>query len=391
MRTSLVLVLLVQACAHPLADVEAPAAAPATAPAGTAPRADLAIPAAPAGRPRVDPSLSAGTVPFGDIQLQLELGTWTVEDINVLLAEAHERFAEPGARIAYLMEQFVGTPFEFESQLAIPPAGTLRIRLASFGCTAFVIYMLAMTSARTFEDFADNVRQLRYLDSETRGVDSDPTTGNIFDFAYDIFVDAAARHGLARDVTAEVAGDAGLTTFSARFTARRRTPRYDREQRLIVPRLHNNEVVDAGMITLESFTDMDRSRIQTGDILLFSKIDPTKEVGDGLLVAHMGIAMNVDGEIYMMHATRDYVWRPTATADAPPTATGIYYGDDRRREQLGVTAATLWVADPEGQMIKIDGEPFHGYSPDELRPVHDYLLGAKFRGVMVMRPIGPPV
>jgi hypothetical protein len=63
--------------------------------------------------------------------------------------------------------------------------------------------------------------------------------------------------------------------------------------------------------------------------------------------------------------------------------TGVYYLDDQRREQFGVTMATTWA---EGQEIRIDGKPYHGYTANQLRPVTDYLEGARFAGVMVLRP-----
>lgn len=322
-------------------------------------------------------------------RLQLELGRWTVAGVDRLLAEAHERHAaDANARLAFVMERFLATPFGYESQLDLPPKGTMRVRLESFGCTGFVITMLAMSSARSFAEFTENLRRIRYLDSDRRGVDSDPATGNILDFAYDIFLDSAVGQGFARDITADIAGgDGALTTFRARFTARRRTVEYDVHRRLIVPKLHRDQVVAARMITTAAFARrVDRSRIRTGDILLFSRVDPRKPVGETLLIGHMGIAVKRGGEIYLIHATRDYVWRPDATRGSKPIRTGRYYLDDPRREQLGVGPATKWVDDPAGKMVMIRGRAYHGYSPTELRPVHDYMAGAHFRGVMILRP-----
>jgi hypothetical protein len=381
----------------PLAALLALGAACSTGDAATAAPPSTAADAAPAATPtpapdaapappRIDRSLSEGVVPFGDIELQLELGRWTVGDVDALLADAQARFPEPGARLAFLMEHFRGTAFEYESQSDIPPPGRLRVRLRSFGCTGFAIYMLAMTDAASFEELVHNLRKIRYWETETRGVDSDPATGNILDFAYEVFVDSAVRHGYAVDVTAEVAGGAPLTTFRTRFSARTRTEEYDKGRRRIVSKVHQGAVVEAKMISRATFRAMDRSTIKTGDILLFSRVDPGKPAGDELMVGHLAIAVNRGGEIYMMHATRDYVWRPDATAGSPKHATGHYYKNDPRREQLGVTMATTWVDDPAGRQMLLDGKPYYGYHPEELRPVHDYIVGAHIQGIMVLRP-----
>jgi hypothetical protein len=137
------------------------------------------------------------------------------------------------------------------------------------------------------------------------------------------------------------------------------------------------------------FARLDRSRIHTGDILLFTRVDPRQPTGEELLIGHAAVAIHLGGELYMMHATRDYVWRPTAGRDSPPIATGIYYGDPRR-EQLGVALATAWVADPRGQELRKDGVTYHGYHRTQLRAVHDYMAGARFHGVMVIRPMDRP-
>jgi hypothetical protein len=358
-------------------------------------RAEPPLPPMPRARPASTPTqekkpnlnISEGTIPLGDIRLRLELGKFTIQKLNDLLQESQQEGRDAPARVSFFMEQLKRIPFEYESQLPIPEKNVLRIRLASFGCTGFVIYLLALANASTFEEFAQNVRVLRYWQTETRGVDSDPTDGNIMDFAYNIFAVNAVERGFLKNVTQEVAGEYRLTTFKTRFTARRRTEEYDKENRLVVPKINHNKVVKAKMISDELFYYMDRSKIQTGDVFLFSRIDPEAPIGEELMVSHLGVALNVDGEIYLMHATRDYVWRPDATQDTPPSTTGIYYAQDPRREQLGVSIATVWVNDYEGRQIKIDDKLYFGYHQTKLRPLHNYMTGAKITGVMVLRPI----
>jgi hypothetical protein len=351
----------------------------APAPTTAAPLAEAAV------FKRVDENLSTGVVEFGDINLQLELGRWSVGAVNRLLDEAHLAKLDPSGRLAFLVDRFQGTAFEYESHLPIPPRDVLRVRLESFGCAGFTMYMLALSSAKNFEEFAHNLRAIRYRETEARGVDSDPTVGNIFDFAFSAYENAAER-GYVQDVTRAVAGGAALTAFRTRFLPRRRTAEYDPGKRLLVPKSHPGELVTVDMIGRKTFQTMDRSAIRTGDILLFSRVKPGAP-GDTLMVGHLGVAKNVDGEIYLTHATRDYLWNPEATADTPATGTGVFIEGDRRREQLGVAPATTWVSDPDGRKIKVKGKSYYGYHPTELRPLTDYIGGAHIEGIRVLRPL----
>src|SRR5262249_2183318 len=101
---------------------------------------------------------------------------------------------------------------------------------------------------------------------------------------------------------------------------------------------------------------------------------------------HMSVALNQGGEIYMVHASRDYLWRPTAKAGDPPLAAGVYY-QDARREQLGVSLATYGVKDKRGRSIRFHGKTYHGHAPELPRPVGDYLAGVRIQGIAVLRPI----
>jgi hypothetical protein len=368
------------------------AGAPPGAAAPGRPEAAPPAPPAPSAPPPLGPAMSTGTARLGALTLQLELGRWTVEALDRLIRDARAGHADPNERVAFLADHFRGTPFEYESLSPPPPAGTLRVRFDRFGCTGFVIAMLALNGARDFEELAGNLARIRYWRSAPgapAALDSDPASGNILDFAWEVFIDSAVGQGFATDVTAEVAHGAPLTPFRSRFTARRRAARHDPDERVVIPRVHPDRIVTAKMLAQPDLARMDRSRIRSGDVLLFTHVDPARPVGDELLIGHVAIALNVDGEIYMVHATRDYVWRPTAGRDSPPIATGIYYGDPRR-EQLGVALATAWTTDRRGQELRTGGDVYHGYDRGRLRPVHDYMAGAGFRGVMVLRPTNRP-
>jgi hypothetical protein len=155
---------------------------------------------------------------------------------------------------------------------------------------------------------------------------------------------------------------------------------------MVLPKLSPSRVQDLRMLSRKAFTRMDRSRIKSGDILLFSRIKPGAPARKQLMFEHATVALNQDGEIYMFHASRDYVWRPHAKPGDEPQASGVYYLKDPRREQLGVGTATYFVKDQRGRRMRLKGQIYHGYTPDRLRPVYDYLAGVRIQGVAVLRP-----
>lgn len=133
----------------------------------------------------------------------IDMGHWTSDSFQSMLHRA-QAIADPGKRIVFLVKQFLGTEFGFESLLAIPPKGKLRVRLSAFDCITFGHYILAMKDAGHFDVFIDNLAKLRYRDPETQGLDSDPEKGNIFDFTYNILLVNAVKRGILKNISADI-------------------------------------------------------------------------------------------------------------------------------------------------------------------------------------------
>jgi len=353
---------------------------------------DLRVPKPPAPPPRlrVDPKLSGGTAPFGDIKLKLELGSLTVGKVNELLRQAHQKHpTDAGQRVAFIVDNhLLGAAFEYESLSDALPAGTMRVRLQSFGCTSFVLYSLALGAARDFEEMAHNLRLIRYNDTLKKGVDNDAVKGNKLDFAYNMIVENAVAGGFLEEITAQVAGKTKTRLHRTRITPRRRIAEHDPRRRAIAPKLNVNKVVALRMISRANFALMDRGKIKTGDVIIYSRVDHDKP-GTKVMVGHLALALNVEGEIYMTHATRDYAFRPRATKKSAPHSTGVYYKDDPRFEQLGVSRAILPTTHAAGiNFVSVKGgvrRKYWGYSVGPLRPIHHYMRGANIRAVAFFR------
>ena len=343
----------------------------------------------------MDSALSSGVVPFGDIKLELELGGFTVGKVNALLRAAHKEHPDDAsARVAFIVDRhLLRAAFEYESISDALPAGTMRVRLSSFGCTSFVLYSLALGAARDFEELVHTLRQIRYQDTLTRGVDNHGVTGNKLDFAYNMIVARAVGLGLLEEITAEVAGKVPTRLYRTRITPRRRIAEHDPRRTKIQPKLNANKVVALRMISRANFAIMDRSKINSGDVIIYSRVDRGTPVGTKVMVGHLAMALKVDGEIYMTHATRDYVFRPRANKSSKPYSTGVYYKDDPRFEQLGVSRAIMPTTEAAGiNFVSRKGgvrRKYWGYREGKLRPIHHYMGGANIRAVAFFRVKNP--
>ena len=95
----------------------------------------------------------------------------------------------------------------------------------------------------------------------------------------------------------------------------------------------------------------------------------------------------------MTHATRDYVFRPRAKKASKPYSTGVYYRDDPRFEQLGVSRAVMPTTNPAGiNFVSRAGgvrRKYWGYREGKLRPIHHYMGGANIRAVAFFRVKNP--
>ena len=329
-------------------------------------------------------------VPLGEIKLKLELGSLTVGRVNEMLRLAHRKYPDASQRISYIVDNYLlGAAFEYESLSEALPAGTMRVRLESFGCTSFVLYSLALGASKNFEQFAHNLRLIRYRDSLKRGVDNHAVTGNKLDFAYNMIVDQAVKQGFLTEITAQVAGKTRTRLHRTQITPRRRIAEHDPRRSSIAPKLNFNKVVSLRMISRANFALMDRSKIKTGDVIIYSRVERGGPVGSKVMVGHLALALKIKGEIYMTHATRDYAWRPRATKKSAPYSTGVYYLGDHRREQLGVSRAIMPATDPRGiNFVSREGgvrRKYWGYTEGRLRPIHHYMGGANIRAVAFFR------
>ena len=99
---------------------------------------------------------------IGGFTCLLELGKWTPTSINMMLSKASQ-YSDPSDRLHWIMQNFIGVRFEFESMAPILPEGVLRVRLESMDCITYIYNMLALCKAKNFNEYVFNLYNIRYI------------------------------------------------------------------------------------------------------------------------------------------------------------------------------------------------------------------------------------
>ena len=316
------------------------------------------------------------------------------------LFQARAKCQDANERISFVARALLGTPFCAESSLTILPPGILRVRLETLDCITFVYTAMALAAAHDFNGFVCHLLALRYHDAESGRIDSDPEFGNIYDYVEELLLRKAIDHGYLVDITERVADPFSLVDATADLQPMRRKTDLDPSNAVVSPKYGAGKFTTS-FIPQSAFSCLTAKVVRSGDILLMSR----SLAGEGLprragtgpldssftdgspppyLIQHCSIAHVENDDLYMIHATKQFAWRPDATAHSPPSHTGVYLGNDPSKEQLGVSFSGQYVGDE--LILDDNGIHYYGYNPEIKRSVRDFAIGCNFSGVMVLRP-----
>jgi hypothetical protein len=316
------------------------------------------------------------------LRCRLELGAWTMDRLQALLA-AGAKCQDANERISFMARALLGTPFCAESRLAILPPGILRVRLETLDCITFLYTTIALAAARDLDQFVRHLFALRYHDAETGRIDSDPEHGNIYDYVEESLLRKAIDHGYLVDITGHVVEPSSLANATADLQPMRRETALDPANAVVTPKYGAGQFT-ASFIPQGGFSCLTANIVRSGDILLMTRALAGTGSPPSYLIQHCSIAHIENDDLYMIHATKQFAWRPDATADSPPSHTGIYLGNDPRKEQLGVSFSGQYVGDE--LILDDNGVHYYGYKPEIKRSVRDFAIGCNFNGVKVLRP-----
>jgi hypothetical protein len=339
----------------------------------------------------VEPSVADwpgdGLVTVAGIRCLLELGPrWSLGRIAQQLREFAGLPAP--ARLANWAKLLRGVPFQFESNLPEPAQGVLRVRLQSLDCATFVYSLIALTHAVTVESFIRNLLAIRYdLGGEDAVADSDPDSGNIFDFMEESLLEHAVAQGWLADVTEALSSPDMTAEFAVEMRRIKRTSAHDENMRYITPKRGVRQRRER-FIRSDRLADLDASAWLDGDIVVFAK-DPADAEGDlrHVMIRHLAVVIKAEDRLHYIHSSRNFAWRPTADIHSPPAHTGVFYDTLGRCEQLGVEFGGSY-AGPEFT-IKTPSDTFYGMDQSRLRTLHEYAK-ANFDGIKILRVLEQP-
>jgi len=92
----------------------------------------------------------------------LNLGQWTVDTLDGLIQSA-SKIEDPGERIAFLSKNFLGTEYMGDTLIgSYRKPEELVINLSGMDCFTYLDYVEAMRISDSYEEFADNLKKVRY-------------------------------------------------------------------------------------------------------------------------------------------------------------------------------------------------------------------------------------
>jgi cell wall-associated NlpC family hydrolase len=205
-------------------------------------------------------------------------GRWSAGELDELI-HASSIIAAAGERIAFLSEKFLGTPYR-ESTLigneTVPEA--LVVNLEGVDCFTFIDYIEAMRLSRSFREFTEKLRKVRYRWGEVA-----------FSRRNHFFSDwTEFNRDRVEDVTEAIGGENAERT------------------RKILNRKKDGTLFVGGVPTVERMVShipsqaVDRSmlgRLRTGDYLgVYSPVA-------GLDVSHVGVIISEGKTVLLRHAS----------------------------------------------------------------------------------------
>lgn len=206
------------------------------------------------------------------------LGDWTQDEIETLMEQAALKDS-PGAKIEFLSEKFLGTPYAGNTLGgASGEAERLTVDLSGVDCFTYIDYVESLRLSGSFGEFKRKLVKTRYKDGAVRWE-------NRRHFFSD-WVSGDDRN--TRDVTREIGGNAMATVTKE---LNRKTDGS--------PWLPGLAAVKRNLsyVPSDKLTPPVLREIKTGDYLgIYSD-------KDGLDVSHTGIAVRKNGVVYLRHAS----------------------------------------------------------------------------------------
>lgn len=209
---------------------------------------------------------------------QIQLGSWDEPRLDQLLADA-AMITEPGARIVFLSDGLVDTPYQGQTLTAGPDQPEqLVVNLACFDCFTLLDMVETLRRSTSAAEIPEQLRRVRYRQGQISFT--------------------SRRHFFSDWVTEAESPIIDVTGLVGGERSRTRVKQLNRkaEDQLWIPTL---EVVSRPITYIPAglVNDVILARLQSGDYVgIFSPVD-------GLDVSHTGLLVRRSGELLLRHAS----------------------------------------------------------------------------------------
>ncbi|WP_282045857.1 aminotransferase class III-fold pyridoxal phosphate-dependent enzyme [Roseibium album] len=317
----------------------------------------------------VPPKKVLGTPLLGRTCERLSNG-WTRSSIESELSRQVSANMSPVVRAARWVSLFEGTPFEFESRPSVREFG-VSTALRTFDCITLVYHVLALAVAQNYEEYCERLRVLRYRHSRNSTI-PEPAAEAFIDYACEAILKNGVDSGILRDRTASL----GAPTMNIKMSlASTRRPRdHDSDETIVHPQYPDWQV-DAEVIASADIQQIDPTKVENGDLVLFTRGTHTPEGSPRpMFVYHAGFIRKFGREIGLVHATQSYYVSSEARHLKLLPGTQACY-------LPGVVIAGTYLGDDA--ILEHNSRPCHGYDLDKPRSLASY--ASNFAAIKVLR------
>lgn len=208
----------------------------------------------------------------------IKLGKWTEVGLTEIMIES-SKLGSAGERINFISGKFLGTPYVGSTLTgSVNTPEVFTIDLEGMDCFTFIDYVESMSLTRSFPEFKDTLRKIRYRD----GVVAFRNRNHFFS-DWPLY-----NYEYIEDVTSMIGGDKAIGV-SKNLNRKKDGTYYLPGIPVINRTIH--------YIPSPALDNVVMSNLQTGD---FAGIYTDKE---GLDVSHTGIIIRKGGVVFLRHAS----------------------------------------------------------------------------------------
>lgn len=319
----------------------------------------------------------------------MNLGSIDRAELNFLIQKINISNTSLNQRVSAWSKYFLGTKFKLESKLQDLAKDQLRVEIGSMDCITFIYNCIALAGSSDLNSLVNRLYQIRYRnDDDSIFINNDQINGNFFDFAAESLLFNCVDKNIIKDVTAEVAGPENVVPLKMKLKKMIRPVVQDEKHGLIYPK-YPNKNFNTQFIPSECVKKINFSKVLLGDIVLFTRVEiqpnqPNYLGEQEFFVSHAAIVDREDGELYMIHATKNF-WVDCSKKKYCNKPYDEFDVEECDKEYLGVWYAGAYLGDKHRK--KKDGLKYFGYDKWKKRSL-SHFAESLFSGIKIIRLVG---